>query len=249
MPPSPRLASLLALACLACGTQEGAPSMPAAPSDAGAARVDPFCATRPRLAFCEDFDEDDLPGRFAAIEGDPALVARAPRSDAPSPPQAITVTHAAGSTDARLVFTAHEGVKFNLFFFLRAEPGHGRVEVAALEDGAYRLELGLTDDDRWYVTEHPGAEDGGAAPPPRTLATEAGPERGTFSSVRLDVYADGAGRGHLRLRSGDLTVYAAEPLAFGEGKAKLRPRVHVGARLLEGAPARVAFDTVTLGED
>jgi hypothetical protein len=139
-------------------------------------------------------------------------------------------------------------VKFNFFFFVNVPSGHGRLELAGLDDGAYHLEIGIEENNRWYVEERGTAIDGGA-PISRTLPTEVELELNTFSSVRLDVYVDSAGVGHMRFRSGDNVVFANEPLGFGEGKTTLTPRIYVGARLRAGAPSRLSFDSVTLGED
>jgi hypothetical protein len=235
---------------LACG-EDGSSSAtsPDAGADTGSAADDPFCRTRPRLAFCEDFDEAaSLPARFSRIEGKPEIVSIEAHPDAPSGPNALRVASTATATDARLVLEADKGVKYNLFFFVRLEPGHGRVEIAGLEDGDYRLALGVEADGKWYVEEHPGPTDGGV-PAPRTLATDVAPELSTFSSVRFDVYVDGAGLGHLRFRSGNDVVFLSEPLTFGDGKATLTPTLYVGARIHAGTSPPLWFDSVTLGEE
>lgn len=219
---------------------------PAGGGDAGvetAPSSDPFCRTRPRLDFCEDFDEGDLPGRFAGIEGDPAIVLRSTKADAPSPPFVLDVAHTPASSDVRLVFAGGTGVKYNLFFFVKVEPGHGRIDLAGLRDGDYELTLGLEEDDRWYVEERAA----GSAPNHRT--SDVKPTLATFWSVRFDVYVDGDGRGHLRFRSGADTVFLAEPLAFGGNKQTLTPHFYVGARLHGGAPARLSFDNIAVGEE
>jgi hypothetical protein len=235
---------------LACSSEGG----PAATSgdagiESGARGVDPFCRTRPRLTFCEDFDEAELPGRFARIEGAAAIVTREAHADAPSAPSVITIAHAPGSTDARLVLPATEGVKYNLFFFVSIQPVHGRVALAGFDDGAWHLEIGLEADGKWYVEEQPGAVPDGGPPVPRTIATQVAPKIGAFASVRFDVYVDGNGLGHMRFRSGGDTVFESEALTFGGGKATITPQIYVGARLRSGALSRLSFDSVTLGED
>ena len=218
--------------CLLGCSEDGAG--PATSADGGAERdargVDPFCRTRPRLSFCEDFDEGPLPGRFVRIEGNPEIVSLAPNTDAPSAPNAVQIAHSPSATDARL------------------EPGHGRLELAGFDDGDYHLEIGVGEDNRWYVEERPGPVDGGT-PTTRTLATTVEPELSTFSSVRFDVYVDGAGVGHMRFRSGDSVVFQSEPLTFGDGKTTLTPTIYVGARLRVGAPSSVWLDSVSVGED
>lgn len=238
-------------ACLAsCG--DGSPSSSTAASDGGveggARVVDPFCRTRPRLTFCEDFDEGALPGRFLRIEGSSEIVTLEAHPDAPSEPNAIRIAHAGAATDARLLLQAAQGVKYNLFFFVRLEPGHGRLELAGFDDGDYHLEIGVEEDNRWYVEERPGPTDGGT-PAPRTIATTVGPALSSFSSVRFDVYVDGGGVGHMRFRSGDDVVFQSEPLTFGNGKATITPTIYVGARLRAGAPSTVWLDSVSVGED
>ncbi len=240
-------------ACLVACADELSSSTVASDGGAGAAveggaPVDPFCRTRPRLSFCEDFDESALPGRFVRIEGSSEIVTVEAHPDAPSAPNAIRVAQSATANDARLVLTAAQGVKYNFFFFVRLEPGHGRVEIAGFDDGDYHLEIGVEENNHWYVDERPGPLDGGT-PAARTLATDVQPELSTFSSVRLDVYVDGAGLGHMRFRSGDNVVFQSEPLAFGHDKAALAPTIYVGARLRAGAPSTLWFDSVSLGED
>lgn len=246
-------AGWLAMASVSCGSSDASEEGgPAAVDDGGVADahrgVDPFCRTRPRLSFCEDFDESDLPGRFSNVEGERSLFAREASADAPSSPNVLVVAPTASSPNARLFIPADMGVKYNLFFMMNVEPGHGRVELAGLDDGTYRLEIGLEEDDRWYVEERSGAVDGGS-PETRTLVTDVRPEIGTFASVRLDVYVDGDGLGHLRFRSGDDVVFENEPLTFGDGKDTLYPSLYVGARLRSDGAARVTFDSITLGEE
>ncbi|MBX3232601.1 MAG: hypothetical protein KIT84_16620 [Labilithrix sp.] len=237
------LAAVLAM-LLGCGSDGTTGTSPdASAPDAGDGRTDPFCRTRPRLSFCEDFDEGELPGRFESIEGSAAIVTRGPRDGAPSAPNVVTIAQTAEATDARLTFSSARGNKFNLFFLVAVAEGHGRLDLAGLDDGDYHLELGVEPDGKWYVEERIA---GGA---PRLVATELGPRRGEFTSVRFDVYVDGAGEGHIRFRSGSDTVFTSEPLSFGDARAELAPRWYVGARLRAGDPSRVAFDTVTLGED
>lgn len=245
---------LLVAGNASCGATEGSPS-PAGDgsADAGDAHrgVDPFCRTRPRLSFCEDFDETELPGRFSSIEGERALFSREANADAPSSPNVLVITPTPSSPNARLFIPTDAGVKFNLFFLMNVAPGHGRVELAGLDDGDYHLEIGLEADDRWYVEERSGAVDDadGGAPATRTLVTEVRPEIGTFSSVRLDVYVDGDGLGHLRFRSGDDMVFENEPLTFGGGRDTLLPILYIGARLRGDVASPVMFDSVTLGEE
>jgi len=238
-----------AASLMGCG-EDGASSTPAPDGavESGGRGVDPFCRTRPRLTFCEDFDEAPLPGRFLGIEGSPEIVTLEPHPDVPSAPNAIRIAHTTSATDARLVLQAVQGVKYNLFFFVRLEPGHGRLELGGFDDGDYHLELGVEEDGRWYVEERPGPTDGGT-PPPRTIATTVGPTVSSFSSVRFDVYVDGAGLGHMRFRSGDDVVFQSEPLTFGNGKTTITPTIYVGARLRAGAPSTVWLDTVSVGED
>lgn len=246
-------AGWLIVAGVSCGTSDASEGTPAPGADGGVVAeagsvVDPFCRTRPSLSFCEDFDEADLPGRFSSIEGDRAILSREANADAPSSPNVLVVAPTPSSPNARLAISADMGVKYNLFFLVNVEPGHGRVELASLDDGTYRLDLGLEEDDRWYIEERSGSVDGGT-PESRTLVTDVRPEIGTFASVRLDVYVDGDGRGHLRFRSGDDVVFENEPLTFGDGKDKLFPRLYVGARLRGDRAARLMFDSVTLGEE
>lgn len=217
--------------------------------DGGARGVDPFCRTRPRLSFCEDFDEKPLPGAFDAIEGDGTLFSLEARKDAPSEPNVAVLTPKEGSTDARFVTLAKEGIKYNVFFLVRPEPGHGRVDLAGLEDGAYKLVIGIGADDTWYVEETTIAEDGGTTPTTRVLAPTVKLDTSDLAAVRLDVYVDGPGKGHMRFRSGDDVLYETEPLVFPNGKATLTPKVFVGAKRRDGAPTKLALDSVTLGED
>lgn len=193
-------------------------------------RVDPFCSTRPRLSFCEDFDDAPLPGRFQSVDGSPAV---ARHDDAPSQPNVLAI-----DGDARLSFDAAAGIKFNLFFLVKVASPHGRLELAGFDDGDDHLVLGVEEDGHWFVTLGD-----------KKIASPFGPKDNEFSSVRFDVYVDGAGTGHLRFRSGEDMVFEKELVTYTAGKSELKPRWFVGAKLVEGACAQVQFDSVTLGDD
>ncbi len=214
--------------------------------DGGARGIDPFCRTRPRLSFCEDFDQKALPGAFDTIEGDATLFSVAPRKDAPSEPNVAVLAPREGSTDARFVTLAKEGLKYNLFFLAQLFPGHGRVDLAGVEDGTYKLVIGLDATDTWYVEE---TQDVGSGPTLRVRETKVTVDPNDLTAVRLDVYVDGPGSGHMRFRSGDDVVYENEPLTFSSGKSTLTPKVFVGAKKRDGAATMLVLDSVTLGED
>jgi len=239
--------AVLLLGGAACS--ESSPAPTSASADAGARGVDPFCETRPRLSFCEDFDVAALPGAFDAVEGDADLLTLEPRADAPSAPRVVALVPKGARTDARLVTFAKEGIKYNLFFLAQLQRGHGRVDLAGLEDGEYKLVIGLDAADTWYVEETRIDPDGGTSPSTRTLTTKVAVDPNDLTAVRLDVYVDGAGRGHMRFRSGDDLVFEAEPLTFPRGRAALAPKVFVGGKLRDGVMTKLEVDSVTLGED
>lgn len=240
-------AASLAVLVAACSSTTAAPTDGRV--DGGARGVDPFCRTRPRLSFCEDFDEKPLPGAFDAVEGDATLLSVESRKDAPSEPHVAVLTPRAGSTDARFVTLAKEGIKYNLFFLAQLFPGHGRVDLAGVEDGAYKLVIGLDAKDIWYVEETRFDQDGGSSPTLLVRETKVAVDPNDLTSVRLDVYVDGPGVGHMRFRSGDDVVCESEPLAFPSGKATLTPKVFVGETKRDGDASKLVLDSVTLGED
>ena len=52
------------LALTGCESSESETEGPSTTVPGIAPGIDPFCATRPKIEFCEDFDTDDVPGAF-----------------------------------------------------------------------------------------------------------------------------------------------------------------------------------------
>lgn len=237
--------SALAIATLVfgCGESSDTPSSASSSSSSGTSgtssgstsgddeRIDPFCSTRPRLSFCEDFDDSALPGRFQSVDGTPSVTKLL--DDAPSVPNVLTI-----DGDARLTFDSAAGIKFNLFFLVKVAATHGRIELAGFDDGTDHFQLGVEATGNWFVVLND-----------KKIATTFAPKAGEFSSVRFDIYVDTAGAGHLRFRSGEDMVFEKELVTYTAGKAELKPRWFVGAKHLEGPASQVQLDSITLGDD
>ena len=173
-----------ALAIVGCGT--GTESQ----TDSGtvAPGVDPFCDTRPKIEFCEDFDTSDLPGAFA--EQRQELSTMTLDSDqASSLPRSLMVTVEPGGY-GELIQTFEPGGKLRLFGMLYvSELGVGEVEIASFALGDYRVGFGVNEDGSLWAYEGETRLVGeGTIPLER------------WASFRWDVnmYDDGTGNANLR---------------------------------------------------
>ncbi len=110
--------------------------------------IDPFCASRPKLQFCEDFDTAELPSQFAE-KTETAAKLQLDTRDPESPPRILFAEAYVGAPRAILSRTFDTpGKKFKLFFQakkLGAAAPDQSVEIAALEYPAiaYRVSVEL----------------------------------------------------------------------------------------------------------
>ena len=170
-----------------CGSEE-AETEPAMAPPVTQPGFDPFCGTRPKYEFCEDFDTQALPGAF-----DEHIVERGEMvitdEDAASLPQSLRVTVESGGTGIlRHQFEA--GGKLRLFGMLYVSAlGEGDVEIGAFSVGDYRVAFGVGADGQLW------AYDSGSR-----FAGEGTLPVGKWASFRWDVnlYEDGTGTAKLR---------------------------------------------------
>lgn len=207
--------------------------------------VDPFCATRPKLTFCEDFDTAPLPGAFAeqVVEGTATLTLE---ETAASPAFGLRVV--AGGSDAApatgvVKHTFDPGERLRLFAQVYVPEGTGQageVEVGAFErsPSGYRIGFVLLADGTFAAVERRSATE-----VVRTPAQGALP-RGVWVSMRWDVnlYADGSGTALLRF--GNDTILQIDTLAPPVSTTD-RPTAVLGLARATGA-WEARFDNVTV---
>ncbi len=241
---------------LAAGCADDAPVAPA--TDAGTIRADagppintdPFCAARPRIALCEDFDGAALPGIFdrqetsgGALVVDDAQAASRPRS-------LRATTQGAGS--AVLALTHVEGQKFRVFLQMWMEPITAddgalelvRIDLANGSTTSYALAFGVDAAGRWTSYEERGDE-------PRRIF-DATPEFyfEEWMSVRFDVNLVDPLNGDqptLKLRFGGDEFGALNVLRPPALRAT--PTVSIGARSTGTSDWLVRYDNVTFEVD
>jgi hypothetical protein len=197
--------------------------------------TDPFCKGRPLLPFCEDFDEQALPGKFADIAGDASVLRIGDDATAPSPPKVLTISNpnAAAGVFLRTPFAARSA-KANAFFRVRVEKIDAEVEIGAFaEQGGHRVAMVIAKDGSVGVRVV-DAEAGG----PVLRLSSVKVDIGAWESIRWDIrFVDGSAR--TRLRVGDATAFDAEPIGLIASDAV--ERLEVGA---SGA-VTLSFDSVT----
>jgi hypothetical protein len=228
------------------GADAGADAAPIAP--------EPFCASRPNLDFCEDFDEGSLPGHFTektelggALALDGTTWASASRS------LLATATTGAGETRVVLSKAFAAGKKLRLFGQVyvdkRGEQSISLTEIYALSfaQGAdtYRVGIAMSGNGGWSAFEEGAA----SLPAATTFAASSGVPDKEWTSVRLDVDFEATGKGTLSVKIGsDMVVEKAalRPPFIGQG-----PMLSIGLR--SSAPVtgewRVRFDTINLQID
>lgn len=240
---------LAMLASAACGDggETGAGGGSGATGSGGAAPgVDPFCATRPVLEFCEDFDEAPLPGRFAETREDGAILTIDEVEPASPPASLLAATVGEAPGTAELVGTFEAGSRWRLFLQSRMDalPGEGVEAVLgtyAFEapDGPYVVSYGVRGSGLWFVRE----ERGGTA---RDVEATVPVTLERWISVRLDVDLLEDGTGTATLRSGNDAVVTVDDLVPPTDEAA--PTVRLGISSTGGAWA-VRFDNVTVEVD
>lgn len=203
---------------------------------------DPFCATRPKLTFCEDFDTEPVPGAFseqveerATLTVDKELSASAPSSlrivadGQPDSPAMGTLRH---------TFEAGERLRLFAQVYVPEAIGVGDVELGVFEIGsAYRVGFGASEDGSWWAFE----EIDGAV---QRFPGEGELPRDGWASVRWDVnlYDDGTGTGLLRF--GNETIVEVDALTPPLGSTA-SPTMVVGLSRATGT-WDIRFDNVTV---
>lgn len=243
-----RVAPVVAVAVLGCGddTSSGAGGAGGGTSGEGGARpgVDPFCATRPVLEFCEDFDEAALPGRFTEQRAEGATLAL-DETDPASPPHALRVTADGGPATGIVAGAFEAGSRYRLFFQLRIDalPAEGEATIGAhaidASGTSYRVGFGVDASGAPFLDEVLGDEvtrTEGTAPLPL----------GRWVSVRLDVDLLGDGTGTATLRFGNDIVATTDALAPPADEAA--PSVSLGL-VTTGGTWVARFDNVTIEVD
>ena len=150
--------------------------------------VDPFCDTRPKIEFCEDFDTADLPGAFQEQSSDLSTMTL-DSAQASSVPRSLLITVEPGGY-GELKQTFEPGGKLRLFGMLFvSELGEGDVEIASFSLAEYRVGFGVIEDGSLWAYEGEN----------RLAGTGSIPV-GRWASFRWDVniYDDGTGNANLR---------------------------------------------------
>ena len=194
----------IALALIACDSEDGET---ATETDIVMPGIDPFCETRPKIEFCEDFDTRDLPGAFDEQRVD-ASTMTLDSDEASSAPRSLLITAEPGG-HAQLRHSFEPGGKLRLFGMLYVpELGEGDVKIAAFELGDYRIGFGVSEDGSLWGYEGDQRIDGSGSIPV-----------GRWASFRWDVNVYDDGTGTAKLRFGFDTFVDAEltaPVGFND---------------------------------
>lgn len=223
------LLPLVAL-CAACGS-------PTSEADAGPdAGSNPppttFCFGRPKLEFCEDFDEFALPGAFDSLH-DLGGDATVDQSTSTTAPKSVSMRSTRDGAHVTLSKTVDGTLTFKTFVQLRVEakPASGVVEVLSISRPSEHYGVWLNAANELSVTA-----DGD------TLGSLALPST-DWSSVRLDVGHDGGTR-FVSFKIGDAIVVDKQPMLDAGGSLP-SPTFTIGLGPDAGAGWNVRFDTVT----
>ena len=193
--------------------------------------VDPFCDTRPKIEFCEDFDTADLPGAFEEQSSDLSTMTL-DSDQASSLPRSLLITVEPGG-HGELKQTFEPGGKLRLFGMLFvSELGAGDVEIASFALGEYSVGFGVSEDGSLWAYE---GED--------RLAGVGSIPVGRWASFRWDVniYDDGTGTANLRFGNDVM----AETDALTTPGATATPVATVGLSNATGAWT-MQFDNLTV---
>jgi hypothetical protein len=193
--------------------------------------IDPFCDTRPKLEFCEDFDTAELPGAFEEQRSDLSTMTL-DSAQASSLPRSLLITvESGGSGELRQTF--EPGGKLRLFGMLFVpELGVGDVEIASFALGDYRVGFGVSDDGSLWGYEQDN----------RLAGTGSIPV-GRWASFRWDVNIYDDGTGNANLRFGNDVMFETDALST-PGSAEV-PVTTVGLSNASGAWA-AQFDNLTV---
>ena len=194
--------------------------------------IDPFCNTRPKIEFCEDFDVDPLPGAFEAQIADSGTMVTIDDQSASLPNSLLIRVNSEKS--AILQHTFDMGGKLRLFGMIYVpELGTGEVKIASFSLGDYHIGFGVYSDGTLWAFENDQRYMGSGSIPV-----------GKWASFRWDVnrYDDGTGTAKLRFGN-DFIIDTAElttPLEMTQV-----PKVMIGLSEATG-PWEAYFDNINV---
>jgi hypothetical protein len=220
---------LFCLTLGSCDDQDNSSQVETTPVPQG---VDPFCMTRPKIDFCEDFDTSELPGSFDEQQTDLSLMT-VDDTEASSIPQSLLIeVNSGGSGVLKNQFEA--GGKLRLFGMLYvSELGEGEVKIGAFELGEYHIGFGVSaDGSLWGYEGDQRIEGNGSIP------------MGRWASFRWDVNLYEDGTGNAKLRFGNDTIVDTDQLTPPAASDE-RPATTVGLFEATG-PWTMRFDSVTV---
>lgn len=233
------LAAALLLAS-GCGNDDAPPADDG--GTGGSPGPDPFCFTRPKLEFCEDFDEEPLPGSFSeAIEDGCTL--EVVSDEAASPPGALFARcQDAGPARGllRQPFDGSDRLRWFGQVYVEALPEGQSAELGSFELGSYRAGFGVDEAGHLFAFEDAGT---GAV---RFESTSPLPV-GRWLSLRWDVNLDeegGTTSGLLRL--GNDPVVDTEDLAPPDDVLSAPLAVTVGLEGATGGGWAIGYDNITV---
>ena len=194
--------------------------------------VDPFCDTRPKIEFCEDFDTQGLPGAFEDQRLN-ASTMTLNSDEASSAPRSLRVSvEAGGYGELRHAF--EPGGKLRLFGMLYLpELGEGEVEIGSFGLGVYRVGFGVSEDGSLWVYEGD-----------QRIAGQGTIPVGRWASFRWDVNVYGDGTGTANLRFGNDVIVDTDTLSTPTGGDDA-PVATVGLSRATGSWA-IHFDNLTI---
>lgn len=220
----------LAALCAACGSPMSGPDA----GDAGPTVPPPerFCFGRPKVEFCEDFDEHELPGAFDSAVSSGG-VATIDDSAFTTPSKSVAMQSSADGAQVTLSKQVTGETTLKTFVQLRVDgkPAAGAVEVLSLGDATQHYAVFLNAQSEVSVVA-----DG------QTLGTGALPTADDWNSVRLDVGHDGGTR-FVTFKVGDATIVNREPVFSAPSLPS--PTFTIGLGPDAGAGWNVRFDTIT----
>ncbi len=217
----------VALALTACNGAE-----PQAETSNVVRGIDPFCETRPKFEFCEDFDTKELPGAFGEQQKDLSTMTLE-SSEASSAPHSLLVTvESGGHGELRHAF--EPGEKLRLFGMLFVpELGRGDIEIGSFELGEYRVGFGTSQDGSLWAYEGEQRVAGNGSLP-----------IGRWASFRWDVNLYGDGTGTANLRFGNDVIVEIDELS-PPIDSDASPTATVGLSAATG-PWAMHFDNLTV---
>lgn len=194
--------------------------------------VDPFCNTRPKIEFCEDFDVESLPGAFdVQNEGSGRMTIDSSQSS--SLPNSLLVD-VKNNESAELQHTFDLGGKLRLFGMIYVpELGNGEVKIGSFNLGTYQIGFGVDGDGNLWAYEDDQRYPGDGLIP-----------LGKWASFRWDVNIYDDGTGTALLRFGNDFIINLDALSTPTDRT-IPPSVKVGLSEATGS-WKVYFDNVTV---